>query len=151
MRKLPALSPGELVRLWTPWLRKLAWRLGIDEQDVVQEAWLQALETRHGENFVPRWLQAVRVQAGRQRPGLQVPAHLVEGDGDDPLVVLLAVEAVAALVKDQGGIRQVSRLPKNSGEVAASLRCTKRHARRILAKQRAAAGQQGDLFGWGAV
>lgn len=163
------ITPDALVQQWTPLLRKLAFQTGADFDDIQQEAWLLAATVRQGDDFMGRWLSAVRCHAAAQRPGVTVrpssiklhpgeefigSAWLAGSSPDDPAQIHQAVQDVARRVAGEGGddterwqrIRQEIELPRTSCELAEARGVSARQGRRDAARLRALEGVQAGLF-----
>lgn len=173
--RLPIPTPDQLVQQWTPMMRRLAFTTGTEFDDIRQEAWLLAATMPHGrerdDDFVARWLTAVRCHAAAQRPGVTVrpspsagravgaeeyigSAWLAGSADDDPCNALVAAENVGLAVGGETGddtarwmrIRQEIELPRAAWEIAQARGCSARHARRKAARLRELEGVQADLF-----
>lgn len=63
-------TPTELVAQWAPKLRSIAYRTGVDYDDVRQTAWLLAAEkSAWGDVSIGDWLGAVETQTLCSAPG----------------------------------------------------------------------------------
>lgn len=168
---IPTYTPDQLVQQWSPMMRGLAHTTGADLDDIKQEAWLLAATMPHGDgdDFIARWLTAVRCHGVAQRPGVTVrpsagrattdeeyigTGWLAGGSDDDPAQVVEAAETVARRLGGEEGdaetrwkrIRQEIYLPRTAAEIASATGCSRRHGRRQAAVLRALEGGQADLF-----
>lgn len=144
----PTLTPAELVQQWLPRLRRLAWRTGLDVDDIKQEAWLLAATLRPGADLVPRWLVAVERHARAQAPGLPPlpPGDLVErAGGDDPAEILVAVASVADMLAGHR-LDQVISMPRTTREMMQATGKSESQARRDLRRLEALARVQGEFW-----
>lgn len=154
------LTPAELVRQWTPKLRKIAFSTGADFDDVQQEAWLLAATMRPGDDLVPRWLKAVAVQAGTQTAEkIIVPKPLRKGektigagwlradgiDKDTPEMLLVAKRRVSDLMSGDT-LAQAIDMPVTTKEFSVVLKKCERQALRIRKKVDAIKEIQRDFF-----
>lgn len=162
----PALSltpaPAELVAQWTPKLRRIAWRTGIELDDLRQDAWMLAAEgvrDRDAADFVPRWLTAVHRHAlalakqriisppPKLRRQVEIAVGCAEHPEEDPAAVHFAKRAIAERFKDERELVQAIGLPVTTHEIGQVLRKSERQARRIKRRLEAIADQQGDFWG----
>lgn len=157
-------TPAELVKLWLPRLRKIAWRTGADLDDVRQEAWLLAasgdVRDADAADFVQRWLKAVAVQCSKQCvAGIITPKQHKKGEkpigagwlrasgreDGDAFDLLVAARRFAALDAD-GTIAAAVGRPETTAEIAAVTGKSERQARRIKKQIETLAEIQRDLF-----
>jgi hypothetical protein len=97
-------------------------------------------------DFVPRWIKAIKRHARHQAVRGVYEDGKIEDmpDGDDPAEIMAGIEAIE--VMPQAVVEAAIQAPHGSREVAAALRVTQRHARRLLAALRDQGDGQGDLF-----
>lgn len=160
----PALSPtpSELVAQWTPKLRRIAWRTGIELDDLKQDAWLQAaagVRDRDAADFVPRWLKAIERHAGEQakrrvisppsklRHQVEVAVGLAEHPEGDPAAVFFAKRALAERFADERELAQAIGLPKTTREFMSATGKSESQARRDKKRLEQLAALQGDFWG----
>lgn len=157
-----ALTPAELIQQWFPRLRRIAWRTGIELDDLKQDAWLLAaagVRNPEAADFVPRWLKAIERHAGEQTkrrivdppPKLRHQVELAGGLGerqeDDPAAVLLAKRAIAERFRDECELTQAIGLPRTTREFMTLTGKSESQARRIKRKLEKLAELQGDFWG----
>ena len=160
----PALSPtpSELVAQWTPKLRRIAWRTGIELDDLKQDAWMLAVEgvrNQGADDFVPRWLKAVECHAGMQakrcivspppklRHSVELVAGLAARQEDDPAAVFFAKRALAERFADERELAQAIGLPKTTREFMSATGKSESQARRDKKRLEQLAALQGDFWG----
>lgn len=153
------MTPSELCQLWKPKLRKISYTTGLDEQDVLQQAWLLAATMARAQDndFVPRWLKAVERQVTAQRPGQIIrptpgkkkQAETFAGTGwlaasldDDPADILQALQDLEGV-----DVEQAIQTPQTSNEIALVLGKSVRQARRIKRRLEQLGAAQGDFWG----
>ena len=171
MSAAASLTPDQLVTQWTPKLRSIAYRTGVDLDDVRQTAWLLAAEkSAWGAVSIGDWLGAVETQTLVQRDGVNIYPSDDDGAGayigsawlrgavrdmlDDPCEVIAAAETVARAIGGEHGdddarwqrIRQEIDMPRTSVEMAAARAKSKRQGRRDAAVLRALETMQRGLF-----
>lgn len=151
-------TPAELVQQWLPRLRRLAYKTGLDIEDIKQDAWMLAATVKPGKNFVPRWLEAVGRHALGQAPGKIIrpgekknkeflgTAWLAGSGADDPAQVHEAAVTVADLLSGDR-LDQVINLPGNTREMMQVTGKSESQSRRDLRRLEALAAVQGDFWG----
>lgn len=160
------LTPDVLVQQWSRKLHGLAYTTGVEFDDVRQEAWVIAAEMdAAGELEIGCWLVAVERHVKKQSNGVnRYPseddgpyigsAWLAGSGGDDPCAAACAAESIALRIggKDADDaarwrrVQQEIMLARESWEIAAERKVSKRQGRRDAAKIRAARMVQRDLF-----
>lgn len=156
------MTPAELVQQWLPRLRRIAWRTGIELDDLKQDAWMLAVKgvrDQGADDFVPRWLKAVERHAGEQAkrriieppPKLRHQVELAGGLGDhqadDPAAIFFAVQAVGGRFRDERELAQVIGQPKSTREFMAVTGKSESQARRDKKRLEQIADVQGDFWG----
>lgn len=143
----------ELIKLYMPKIRKIAFEHSADKNDVEQEAWLLALleEKRHEKVRVGCWLVAlekrVRAQAHWSSNDEQQAALAEMPGGIDPASLLCALEtAEAAAIRHFGGLEAAIEAPKTARELAQASGKSERQCRRDIAALKAANKLQRGLF-----
>lgn len=151
----------QLIAIWAPLLRRMAWEMQLDLAEVEQIAWQLGLELQlrpprsRKATWTTCWMRHVRWACRRQRPQAMSFGDGEEGGGDDdgrpdpfgsPEQQLSAAQAIDARF---GGVPvdQLIATPTTAREIAELLGVTVRHARRILAEMRALGAVQGDFWG----
>lgn len=167
-----APTPDQLIERWARKLRGIAYRTGVDYDDVRQTAWLiaaekSARESARGAVSIGDWLGAVETQTLVQRDGVNIypsdddgagayigSAWLAGGGDDDPCAAIAAAETVARAICGERDddttrwrrIRQEIELPRTSWELAAARKVSERQGRRDAAAMAAAQAVQRGLF-----
>ncbi|MCA3174261.1 MAG: hypothetical protein ING36_01790 [Burkholderiales bacterium] len=143
----------DLIRLYMPKIRKIAFEHTADKDDVIQEAWLLALleEKKHKNVRVGCWLVAlekrVRAQAHWSSSDEQQAALAEMPGGINPESLLSASEtAEAAAIRHFGGLEAAIQAPKTARELAQATGKSERQCRRDIAALRAANKLQACLF-----
>ncbi len=154
-------TPAKLVQQWLPRLRRIAWKTGIDLDDIKQEGWLLAaagVRNPEAGDFVPRWLAAVERHAGElaKRRIIEPPPELVrqveiaaglaERQEGDPAAELEGAQAVAKRLEGLE-IKQLIDEPRTTREIAQVLGKSERQARRDKKRLEEFSTVQGDFWG----
>lgn len=154
-------NPTDLVRTYSPFLRRLAWRCGLDEDETRATAWQVFYEVQGQDepDFIPKWLLAVETHCAGQRPGVILrpsekkkekeefigTAWLLGSAADDPYKILEGVEEVLALVEGQD-VAQLIDQPRTTREIADATGKSQRQARRLKKKLEVVGGSQSDFW-----
>lgn len=143
----------DLIKLYMPKIRKIAFENGAEKNDVIQEAWLLALleEKKHKNVRVGCWLVAlekrVRAQAHWRGTDEQQAGMEEMPGGIDPASLLCALEtAEAAAIRHFGGLEAAIEAPKTARELAQASGKSERQCRRDIAALKAANKLQRGLF-----
>lgn len=143
----------DLIRLYMPKIRKIAFEHTADKDDVIQEAWLLALleEKKHKNVRVGCWLVAlekrVRAQAHWRGTDEQQAGMEEMPGGIDPASLLCALEtAEAAAIRHFGGLEAAIEAPKTARELAQATGKSERQCRRDIAALKAANKLQACFF-----
>lgn len=157
-------TPAKLVQQWLPRLRRIAWKTGIDLDDIKQEGWLLAaagVRNPEAGDFVPRWLAAVERHAGElaKRRIIEPPPELVrqveiaaglaERQEGDPAAALEAAQEVGARFKDEREMVQAIGLPSTVREFMIVTGKSESQARRDRKRLEEFSRVQGDFWGMG--
>lgn len=154
----------DMVALWSPKLRRMAGIYNLPEVDVQSVARDLVLAVRPGADFVPRWLEAVEIQARKERPGAVIggPEKEVKrkkslgwglgwAGGQDFGHAGWRLEALERIEEElaQRGmtIEAALDMPRTARELARALGKSERQARRDMALLRELEGVQGDFWG----
>lgn len=143
----------DLIKLYMPKIRKIAFEHGADKNDVIQEAWLLALleEKKHKNVRVGCWLVAlekrVRAQAHWSSSDEQQASMEEMPGGVDPASLLTTLETVQEVaIRRFGGLEAAIEAPKTARELAQATGKSERQCRRDIAALRAANKLQARLF-----
>lgn len=154
-------APAELVAQWTPKLRRIAWRTGIELDDLRQDAWMLAAEgvrDRDAADFVPRWLTAVHRHAlalakqriisppPKLRRQVEIAVGCAEHPEDDPAAVMEGQQEIARRFEGRD-IEQIIAAPETAREIATATGKSERQARREKKRLEQFAAVQGDFWG----
>ena len=143
----------DLIKLYMPKIRKIAFENGAEKNDAIQEAWLLALieEKKHKNVRVGCWLVAlekrVRAQSHWSSSDEQQAALAEMPGGIDPASLLSTLETVQEVaIRHFGGLEAAIQAPKTARELAQATGKSERQCRRDIAALRAANKLQACFF-----